>query len=102
MLKFWCPFKYRVYADRVDANCPIFKTLVTPTKAKVASTWISYSATPGSTEGPPSELVSGPDENADMPMSVPSDPVEEEAVPDVPEDPYLLCDSQYAAKAVRP
>ena len=82
-LRIVCPFKYGAYADRVDANCPIFRTFVNAIKGKEALSWASLQASPGQEDGNSSELVLGPDEEIDLPMSVPSDPVEPEAVPDV-------------------
>ena len=36
------------------------------------------------------DIVVDPEENLDMPMSVPSDAILEEVVPDIPDDPYLF------------
>ena len=36
------------------------------------------------------DIVFDPEENLDMPMSVPSDAILEEVVPDIPDDPYLF------------
>ena len=40
-LQVTCPLKYKFYAHKVEANCPVFRTLVNVTKSKQALSWKS-------------------------------------------------------------
>jgi len=95
-LRIICPIRYRHYADQVQAMCPVFRMMGKATKSKVYMSNYNAFGTPGISSGEAqdgddiSDVVQGPDENIDIPMSVPSDSLSEEVVDDVPSDPYLF------------
>ena len=97
LLRIICPIKYRYYADRVEAMCPVFKMMGKATKSKVLMSNYGAFGSPGKSSGAAhdgeldsADVVQGPDENIDIPLSVPSESVDDEAVEDVPTDPYLF------------
>ena len=59
----------------------------------ISQCWELFGIVPGQAtaeEEESGDIVFDPEENLDMPMSVPSDAILEEVVPDIPGDPYLF------------
>ena len=103
-LKVICPAKYRIYADRVENNVPIFKESLTVhyNRQQVAATNFlgvpapegeetadAPAAVDGDVPPPPAPFDSSDDPSVDVPITVSSDPVEDDEVVRDDEEPYI-------------